>query len=534
MELARWKAPHGCDAVEPARPSSPGASTHLVAVATYALSSPSTRTGGVSLLDVAVGPDAGGSGADADECRGDSGDSSGSGGGDSGNVCGGDGSCGGGGGGVVGGCGSGDGSRGGGSGSDIRGGGSGDDSRGGGGGSGRGAVLTPRGAFSSSAVLDVRWLPTAAGSGRPAWPGDLLLACADGWLRRVGVAPSPGAATTPTGRHPEQGGTDDPATGVAAAAPPLHLTAEGAWAPPMPPAAGGGGGGPPLALSLGLVPPRGGDAASVFPPAPGDDAPRAAVVSYSSGAVAVLPLDADGGGGGGGPPSVFPAAHAAETWTAAALSATLLASGGDDGVLALWDTRSPPGRAAARVAGAHRGVGVTTVAPAGSCGGGGSGAGGGGAAGGPPTALWSGGYDDTLRLWDTRCLGGRGGDGGGGVSAVAGVGCGGGVWRVKACPADPAVLLVAAMYAGVRVVRRGGGGDGGGDADALTVVGAYGGHGEGLAYGVGWLGDGGGGRRRGALPPSLPLFTTPPCACGGRRRGCGGGGRGHGPRLKSW
>ncbi|GAB0492515.1 hypothetical protein MMPV_003778 [Pyropia vietnamensis] len=390
MELARWKAPHGCDAVEPAPPPFAGAPTRLVAVATYALTSPATRTGGVSLLDVSVGPDSGGDSGPhgCDSPIGDSGESS-------------RGSSGGRGSAGVGGIG-----------------------RGGG-----GAVVAPRGAFSTSAVLDVRWVPPAAGSGRPAWPGDLLLVCADGYLRRVGVA-SP--AATPDGSHPEQGGTptDDPAVGAAAAGVPLRLTPQGEWAAPVPPSAGDGGGGScsaaPLALSVGLVPPPGGDVATVFPPGPGGDPPGAAVVSYSSGAVAVVALDDDDGNGGGGvPPMVFPAAHAAEAWTAAALSSTLLASGGDDGVLALWDTRSPPIRAAARLVGAHGGVGVTTVAPV-VPNDGGNGGGARGAGGPPPMALWSGGYDDTLRLWDIRCLGGRGGDGGGGVAAVTAVACGGG------------------------------------------------------------------------------------------------------------
>ena len=56
--------------------------------------------------------------------------------------------------------------------------------------------------------------------------------------------------------------------------------------------------------------------------------------------------------------------------------------------------------------------------------------------------LYSGSYDDTLAVWDTRtsmrCP----------VETAA---LGGGVWRIRQHPRDPGVLAVAAMYNGFHI-----------------------------------------------------------------------------------
>ena len=96
----------------------------------------------------------------------------------------------------------------------------------------------------------------------------------------------------------------------------------------------------------------------------------------------------------------------------------LFASASDDGSVALWDSRCS-GRAGsggggggggdgavARVAGAHGGAAVQCVALSPFC----------------ETLMASGGADGTVRLWDSRCMVGEGGGGGGGGAGAGGKG----------------------------------------------------------------------------------------------------------------
>lgn len=85
--------------------------------------------------------------------------------------------------------------------------------------------------------------------------------------------------------------------------------------------------------------------------------------------------------------------------------------------------------------------------------------------------LWTGGYDDMIRIWDLRML----------KRCVAEVGVGGGVWRIGFHEEMCGVAVVAAMYGGFKVVGRGKGG-------GLEVRAGYDGHdGDGIGYGACWV-----------------------------------------------
>lgn len=128
-----------------------------------------------------------------------------------------------------------------------------------------------------------------------------------------------------------------------------------------------------------------------------------------------------------------------------------LYSGGDDGALCGW--RDDVNDVLFRRRNAHGGVGVTTVATR----------------SGHEYELWSGGYDDTIRIWDTRNMRG----------CVKELVVGGGVWRIKFHARDEEYALVAAMYEGCKAIRWVDGGD-------LQTVCGFDEH-ESIAYGVCWL-----------------------------------------------
>ena len=86
----------------------------------------------------------------------------------------------------------------------------------------------------------------------------------------------------------------------------------------------------------------------------------------------------------------------------------------------------------------------------------------------------TGSYDEKARLWDIR-QGAR-------PLAVAEVGVGGGVWRLKWHPTDSKLLLAACMHAGFVILR------GDGAAGSVDVVETYA-HQQTLGYGAGWCAE---------------------------------------------
>lgn len=127
-------------------------------------------------------------------------------------------------------------------------------------------------------------------------------------------------------------------------------------------------------------------------------------------------------------------------------------SGGDDGMLVGWGLREDGEQF--RLRKPHDGVGVTCVTrrP------------------GKEHELWSGGYDDMLKMWDLRHM----------RNAVEEVNVGGGVWRIQWHPRRKDVALVAAMYDGAKVVKVG-------EEGMIDVVAEYKKH-ESIVYGAMWLG----------------------------------------------
>jgi diphthamide biosynthesis protein 7 len=213
-------------------------------------------------------------------------------------------------------------------------------------------------------------------------------------------------------------------------------------------------------------------------------------------------------------------AHDLEAWVAAydRHDSNVIYSGGDDGALKCWDARAG-GRAPAWVDRRAHGAGVCCVA------------------GAPlrPHLLASGSYDDAARLWDARRPGRP--------LLAAAAPAGGGVWRLKWHPTDPALLLAACMHGGFALLRadvgavfdsggaegastEGGGTDNSGAA-TLEVVERYA-HQRTLAYGAGWCAEVG---ARGASVAATASFYdrllhvwTPATRAAGGGGGGGGGG----------
>jgi hypothetical protein len=147
-------------------------------------------------------------------------------------------------------------------------------------------------------------------------------------------------------------------------------------------------------------------------------------------------------------------------------SNSTLFSGGDDATLASWDLRAGQYEPVFRLRKAHSGVGVTSLHALNRGGGGSDGS----------CNLLTGGYDDSLRLWDSRSM----------KQCVSEVECGGGIWRIKeqdvhglSSSSKSRAFLLGCMYDGFKVVSMG-------SADDLTVVAAYREHNS-LAYGAAWM-----------------------------------------------
>jgi WD40 repeat protein len=184
-------------------------------------------------------------------------------------------------------------------------------------------------------------------------------------------------------------------------------------------------------------------------------------------------------------------AHGAEAWTSCIrLSESQddrpnvrVFSGGDDGTLASWELSLDRvsmeselvNSGTFRVRMAHDGVGVTAVlCPSSSerstsC-----------------QTMFSGGYDDMLRLWDTRMM----------RTSVSELNVGGGIWRIKQDASRPGQLLLACMYDGFKVVKCS-------PDHSLSIRTAYSGHAS-LAYGACWLS---GIRLRDREYPGSPALT---------------------------
>jgi len=143
--------------------------------------------------------------------------------------------------------------------------------------------------------------------------------------------------------------------------------------------------------------------------------------------------------------------HDFEAWTVCLSKndTNLMFSGGDDCKLNFYDLRVN-NRAAIKSNKNTHNMGVTSmVCPKNS-----------------ENSLWTGSYDENLRLWDIRNI----------KYEMKTVNVGGGVWRIKLNPNDEDVVLVAAMHDGFKVVQKG------------DIVHEYREH-ESLAYGADWVTD---------------------------------------------
>jgi len=118
-------------------------------------------------------------------------------------------------------------------------------------------------------------------------------------------------------------------------------------------------------------------------------------------------------------------AHDFETWIVAYdyWTPAVVYSGSDDTFFRGWDLRCGPGRTFSK----RHDMGITTI----HC--------------HPHNShlLAVGSYDEQVRIWDKRNM----------REAVATVGTGGGVWRLKWHPQDPSLLLSASMRGGFHVLR---------------------------------------------------------------------------------
>ena len=147
----------------------------------------------------------------------------------------------------------------------------------------------------------------------------------------------------------------------------------------------------------------------------------------------------------------IPETHDAEAWTVDSTDGVCLLSGGDDGFLRATDFRAS---SLVWKKLAHDGVGVTTVVCR------------------SDIELWSGGYDDSVRVWDCRHM----------KRALLVKNLGGGVWRLKFHEERPNLVLAACMYDGFKVLEMNQ------SSDSLLLKSEYREH-KSIAYGAAWLPD---------------------------------------------
>ena len=167
-------------------------------------------------------------------------------------------------------------------------------------------------------------------------------------------------------------------------------------------------------------------------------------------------------------------AHDLETWAIhlgrrrqRGAGAAAIYTGADDCALKAWDARGDLGRPVFVNRREHA-AGVTCIA------------------GSPHDAnvLVTGSYDEHVRVWDVRnpavpVLRAA-------APSADKVHCGGGVWRVKFHPADGALLLVACMHGGFRIMRVDAAGAADGEPAPARTLRHYERHAS-LAYGADWV-----------------------------------------------
>lgn len=148
--------------------------------------------------------------------------------------------------------------------------------------------------------------------------------------------------------------------------------------------------------------------------------------------------------------------HDAEAWSTHICeleAGTTVMSGGDDGVFTAFETRCE--EVVWKCRGAHAGVGVTCVAS------------------NPydPLRVFSGGYDDRVRLWDTRFM----------RNCLEDIDVSGGVWRIRFHPTITRshLVLFAAMYQGAGVLNVS-------SEHRLEICAEYAEH-DSIVYGAEWL-----------------------------------------------
>ena len=162
-------------------------------------------------------------------------------------------------------------------------------------------------------------------------------------------------------------------------------------------------------------------------------------------------------------------------------SSDLILSGGDDCTLKGWDLRLPlcPTKPIFQIGEEEHGAGVTTISwhPSNS------------------NIFASGSYDEGVRVWDIRCMKSNSSTSGGGYwcgqpKKLAKIdSCGGGIWRLKWHPHDPAKILVGAMHGGCRVLHVPAlqqSNDSNEHNETINIISKFTAH-ESMAYGADWL-----------------------------------------------
>lgn len=145
--------------------------------------------------------------------------------------------------------------------------------------------------------------------------------------------------------------------------------------------------------------------------------------------------------------------HNCEAWTVHIINPNfrpMILSGGDDGLFAAFTLNDP--NPCWRLKTAHGGVGVTCIS----------------APPERPTELWTGGYDDHVRVWDIRNM----------KRCMDECNVSGGVWRIRFHPVDLKLVLLAVMYEGFKTVRY--------DLKGLKPSAHYKDHAS-IAYGAEWV-----------------------------------------------
>ncbi|KAK9368981.1 WD40-repeat-containing domain protein [Lipomyces kononenkoae] len=153
-------------------------------------------------------------------------------------------------------------------------------------------------------------------------------------------------------------------------------------------------------------------------------------------------------------------AHSLEAWTSAFSSnGSLIFSGGDDSVLSAYDLRA--GIQVWQDRRSHA-AGVTSILPF----------------RGNENQIWTGSYDEKLRVWDLRKPYSKG-------TVVNELTLGGGVWRLTHHPrVDENLILSCCMHGGARVISSSNG-----ISEKSVLASITEGH-ESMVYGGDWSGDG--------------------------------------------